>query len=63
MPPDFRGKRGMECLNTRFPLPTLPCAGYSVNIRLDMNLKIIKVFLRIINNILYLLSGMKIILS
>ena len=23
---------GTECLNTRFPLPTLPCAGYSVKL-------------------------------
>ena len=30
--PDFGGKWGMECLNTRFPLPTLLCAGYSVRL-------------------------------
>ena len=26
---DFSGKWGMECLNTRFPLPTLLCARYT----------------------------------
>ena len=30
MPPEFGRKWGTECLNTRFPLPTLRCAGYSV---------------------------------
>ena len=30
MPPG--GKWGTECLNTRFPLPTLLCAGYSVKL-------------------------------
>ena len=30
MPPEFGRKRGTECLNTRFPLLTLQCAGYSV---------------------------------
>ena len=32
MPPDLGGKWGTECLNTRFPLPTLLCAGYSVKL-------------------------------
>ena len=32
MPPEFGRKRGKECLNTRFPLPTLLCAGYSVKL-------------------------------
>ena len=32
MPPEFGGKWGTECLNTRFPLPTLLCAGYSVKL-------------------------------
>ena len=32
MPPEFGKKRGTECLNTRFPLPTLLCAGYSVKL-------------------------------
>ena len=27
MPPEFGRKWGTECLNTRFPLPTLLCAG------------------------------------
>ena len=30
MPPEFGRKWGTECVNTRFPLPTLLCAGYSV---------------------------------
>ena len=29
MPPEFGRKWGTECLNRRFPLPTLLCAGYS----------------------------------
>ena len=29
---EFGGKRGAECLNTRLPLPTLLCAGYSVKL-------------------------------
>ena len=28
MPPELGGKWGTECLNTRFPLPTLLCAEY-----------------------------------
>ena len=28
----IRQKWGTECLNTRFPLPTLQCAGYSVKL-------------------------------
>ena len=32
MPPDFGRKWGKECLNTRSPLPTLLCAGYSVKL-------------------------------
>ena len=32
MPPKLGGKWGTECLNTRFPLPTLPCARYSVKL-------------------------------
>ena len=32
MPPDFGEKWGMEYLTTRFPLPTLLCAGYSVKL-------------------------------
>ena len=34
MPSEFDRKRGAECLNTRFPLPTLLCAGYSVKLLL-----------------------------
>ena len=32
MPPEFGGKWATECLNTRFTLPTLLCAGYSVKL-------------------------------
>ena len=32
MPPELGGKWGTECLNTRFPLPTMLCAGYSVKL-------------------------------
>ena len=30
MTPEIGGKCGTECLNTRLPLPTPPCAEYSV---------------------------------
>ena len=33
MPPEIGGKWRTECLNTRFPLLTLLCAGYSVNLK------------------------------
>ena len=32
IPPEFGRKWGTEYLNTRFPLPTLQCAGYSVKL-------------------------------
>ena len=32
MPPEFDRKWGTKCLNTRFPLPTLLCSGYSVKL-------------------------------
>ena len=32
MPSELGGKWGTECLNTRFPLPTLLCARYSVKL-------------------------------
>ena len=32
MPPEFGRKWGTHCLNTRFSLPTLLCAGYSVKL-------------------------------
>ena len=32
IPPALGGRWGTECLNTRFPLPTLLCAGYSVKL-------------------------------
>ena len=31
-PPKFGGKWETKCLNIRFPLPTLLCAGYSVKL-------------------------------
>ena len=33
MPAELSGKWGTECLNTRFPLPTLLCAAYSVKLK------------------------------
>ena len=33
MPPEIGGKWGTECLNTRFPLSTLLCTGYSVKLK------------------------------
>ena len=32
VPLEFGRKWGTECLNTRFPLPTMLCAGYSVKL-------------------------------
>ena len=32
MPSEIGGKWGTECLNTRFPLPTLLCEEYSVKL-------------------------------
>ena len=32
MPPEFGRNWGTECRNTRFPLSTLQCAGYSVKL-------------------------------
>ena len=32
IPPEFGGKWETECVNTRFPLPTVLCAGYSVKL-------------------------------
>ena len=32
MPPEFGRKWGTECPNSRFPLPTPQCAGYSVKL-------------------------------
>ena len=32
IPPELVRKSGTECLNTRLPLPTLLCAGYSVKL-------------------------------
>ena len=33
IPAEIGGKWGMECLNTRFPLPTMLCAGYSMKLK------------------------------
>ena len=33
IPPEFGRKWGTECLNTKFPLPTLLCAEYSVKLK------------------------------
>ena len=33
MPPEFGGKQGVECLNTRLTLPTLLHAEYSVKLK------------------------------
>ena len=38
MPPEFGRKWGTECLNTRFPLPSLLCAGYSVKLILFISI-------------------------
>ena len=32
MPPELGGKWRTECLNIRFPMPTLLCAGFSVKL-------------------------------
>ena len=32
MPPEFCGKWGTVCLNTKFPMPALLYAGYSVKL-------------------------------
>ena len=37
MPSEFGRKWGTECLNTRFPLPPLQCAGYSVKLICYLN--------------------------
>ena len=42
IPPELGRKWGTECLYTRFPLPTLLCAGYSV--------KLIQLFLHLLLN-------------
>ena len=36
MPLDLSGKWGAVCFNTRFPLPTLLCARYSVKLKLKI---------------------------
>ena len=41
MPPEFGRKWGTECLNARFPLPTLQCAEYSVKLILNTSDKCI----------------------
>ena len=44
MPPEFGRKWETECLNTRFPLPTLLCARYSV--KQFFFLKVISVYVK-----------------
>ena len=39
MPPELGGKWATEYLNTRLPLPTLLCAGYSVKLIICLILK------------------------
>ena len=39
IPPEFGRKWGTECLNTRFPLPTLLGAGYSVKLKEKQHLQ------------------------
>ena len=55
MPPEFGRKWGMETidsLNTRFPLPTLQCAGYNVKliIIIDMVCLFVIIYKTIIMN-------------
>ena len=52
MPPEFGRKWGTECLNTRFPLPTLLCAGNSV--RLIFFLKYMKFVMDVQNSKKYI---------
>ena len=40
LPPEFGRKWGTECLSTKFPLPTLLCAGYSIKLILIITLLI-----------------------
>ena len=44
MPPELGGEWETECLNTRLPMPTLLCAGYSV--------KLIYIFFKLVTDIL-----------
>ena len=53
MPPEFDRKRGTGCLNTRFPLLTLLCAGYSL--KLIIALKIFLKTSKLLNYLLLLL--------
>ena len=55
MPPELGGKWGTEYLNTRFPLPTLLCAGYSVK------QKNIYILLRHVRIIIFILNNNKVI--
>ena len=32
IPPEFGGKWGTNCLSTMFPLPTLLCLGYKIQV-------------------------------
>ena len=44
MLPDYGGKWGSECLNTKFPLPALLCAGYSVKLIWFLNINVVSIF-------------------
>ena len=46
MPPELGGKWGTVCLNTRFPLPFLLCAGYSVKLIYFILLNYLCIFIR-----------------
>ena len=42
MPPELGENWGIECPNTKFPLPTLLCAGYSVKLKKRQKIIIIE---------------------
>ena len=49
MPPEFSRKWATECINTRFPLPTLLCAGHSVKLIIKNNYSLNKYLIFIVN--------------
>ena len=60
MPPELGGKWGTECLNTRFPVPKLLWAGYSVKlIQFNFNIFFIIIICKLlsISSLLFLLPG------
>ena len=60
MPPEFGRKWETECLNTRFTLPTLLCAGYSVKLifiyeeRIECKISVNGKILEQVNKVVYL---------